>query len=120
VLWLAAGCVLAVSAVTVGAVVASEPKEDWRALAAAARLVRGPRETIVVLPERSRAAFAYYAPYTRTSYYARGDGAWVAVVADGPASAIALGRRAVRTPRYALLRQFRYGDHLRLQHWVRP
>jgi mannosyltransferase len=120
VLWVAAGCVLAVSAVTVGAVVAAEPGEDWRALAAAARQVRGPRETIVVLPERSRAAFAYYAPYVRTSYYARGDGAWVAVVADGPASAITLGRRAVRTPRYALLRQFRYGDHLRLQHWVRP
>jgi mannosyltransferase len=120
VLWIAASCVLAVSAVTVGAVVASEPEEDWRALAAAARHVRGPRETIVVLPERSRAAFAYYAPYMRTSYYARGDGAWVAVVADGPASAIALGRRVVRTPRYALLRQFRYGDHLRLQHWVRP
>jgi hypothetical protein len=26
----------------------------------------------------------------------------------------------VHTPRYALLRQFRYGEKLRLQHWVRP
>ena len=77
-------------------------------------------ETVVVLPERSRAAFAYYAPYARTSSYARGDGAWVAVVADDPPSAIAAASRAVRTPRYALLRQFRYGDGLRLQHWVRP
>ena len=28
--------------------------------------------------------------------------------------------RSSRTPRYALLRQFAYGDGLRLQHWVRP
>jgi len=26
----------------------------------------------------------------------------------------------VVTPRYALLRQFKYGEGLRLQHWVRP
>jgi mannosyltransferase len=120
VLWLAVGSVLAVSALTIGAVIASEPDEDWHALAAAVHRVRGARESVVVLPERSRAAFAYYAPYTRTSLYARGDGAWVAVAADTPPSAIALGREAVRTPRYALLRQFRYGDGLRLQHWVRP
>ena len=120
VLWIAAGCVLAVSAVTVGAVVASEPEEDWHALASAVHRVQGDRESVVVLPARSRAAFAYYAPYTRTSLYARGDGAWVAVAADDPQSAIAVGREAVRTPRYALLRQFRYGDGLRLQHWVRP
>ena len=52
--------------------------------------------------------------------FARGEGAWVAVVADTPADAIAAARPVVRTPRYALLRQFRYGDGLRLQHWVRP
>ena len=82
--------------------------------------VRGPRETVVVVPERSRAAFAYYAPTVSVIRYARGDGAWVAVVADTPARAIAAARPSVRTPRYALLRQFRYGDGLRLQHWVRP
>lgn len=118
--WAALAAVLAVSALTVGAVIASEQEEDWRALAVAVHRVRGDRESVVVLPERSRAAFAYYAPYTRTSRYARGDGAWVAVAADTPESAIALGREAVRTPRYALLRQFRYGGALRLQHWVRP
>jgi mannosyltransferase len=120
VLWMAVASVLAVSAVTVGAVIASEPEEDWHALATAGRHGRGARESVVVLPERSHAAFAYYAPYTRTSLFARGDGAWVAVTADDPQSAIAIGREAVRTPRYALLRQFRYGDGLRLQHWVRP
>ena len=51
---------------------------------------------------------------------AGGAGAWAPDPPDDPASAIALGRRVVRTPRYALLRQFRYGDALRLQHWVRP
>ncbi len=116
----AVAALVACSAIAFGFTLASQPAEDWRALAAAARRVRGPHESIVVLPERSRAAFAYYARYTRTSVYARGDGAWVAVAADDPASAIAVARRAVRTPRYALLRQFRYGDGLRLQHWVRP
>jgi len=44
----------------------------------------------------------------------------VAVVADTPGGAIAAARPVVSTPRYALLRQFAYGDGLRLQHWVRP
>ena len=52
--------------------------------------------------------------------YARGEGAWIAVVADTPGGAITAARPFVSTPRYALLRQFRYGDGLRLQHWVRP
>ena len=72
------------------------------------------------MPERSRAAFAYYAPYLAVIGRARGDGAWVAVVAGTPAAAIASARPVVSTPTYALLRQFRYGDGLRLQHWVRP
>ena len=94
--------------------------EDWRALAAAVKRVRGPRETVVVVPERSRPALAYYAQYLPVIRYARRDGAWVAVVADTPAAAAEAARPFVNTPRYALLRQFRYGDRLRLQHWVRP
>jgi hypothetical protein len=94
--------------------------EDWRALAAAVKRVRGPRETVVVVPERGTAAFAYYAPYVPVIRVARGGGAWVAVIADTPAGAIAAARPFVETPRYALLRQFRYGNGLRLQHWVRP
>ena len=96
------------------------PSEDWRALATAVRRVRGPKETVVVLPERSRAAFAYYAPYVAVIGRARGDGAWIAVRAGTPDAAISAARPVVRTPTYALLRQFRYGDELRLQHWVRP
>jgi mannosyltransferase len=119
-LWAAIAALLAVSAIAVGVAIAARPDEDWRAVASAVHRVRGVRETVVVLPDRSRAAFAYYAPYTRTTVYARGDGAWIAVAANDPASAIALARHAVRTPRYALLRQFRYSDGLRLQHWVRP
>lgn len=118
--WLALGCALAVSALTIGAVLAAQPAEDWHALTAAVHRVRGERESVVVVPERSRAAFAFYAPDAHTSLTARGDGAWVAVAASDPAVAIAIGREAVQTPRYALLRQFRYGNGLRLQHWVRP
>jgi len=108
------------SAVATGFRLARAPAEDWRSLAAAVRHVRGPRETVVVVPEGSRAALAYYAPYTRVIRFARGDGAWVVVVADDPDASIEAARPFVRTPTYALLRQFRYGNGLRLQHWVRP
>jgi len=108
------------SAATI-AVRARQPvDEDWRALAAAVKRVRGPKETVVVLPEGSSAAFAYYAPYVPTIRFARGDGAWIAVRANTAAAAIEASRPYASTPRYALLRQFRYGEDLRLQHWVRP
>ena len=94
--------------------------EDWRSLAAAVRSVRGAKETVVVIPASAREAFAYYAPYERTMVGARGDGAWIAVVAGSANEAIEASRPHVVTPRYALLRQFRYGERLRLQHWVRP
>jgi mannosyltransferase len=109
-----------VATVVLAARLTTVPTEDWRSLAKAVVHVQGARETIVVVPDRSRAALAYYAPELRTTAHARGDGAWVAVVADNPADAIARARAGVRTPTYALLRQFRYGDSLRLQHWVRP
>ena len=114
------GLLLVASAVTIAVRLTAPVEEDWRALATAVRQVRGPRETVVVVPERSRAAFAYYAPYVPVIRYARRDGAWVAVVAGTPAGAIGAARPFVSTPRYALLRQFRYGEKLRLQHWVRP
>ncbi len=118
--WAGLALLLVASAGAIAARLSAPPHEDWRALASAVVHVRGPQETVVVVPERSRAAFAYYAPFVSVIRYSRGDGAWVAVVADTPASAIAAARPSVRTPRYALLRQFRYGDDLRLQHWVRP
>ena len=108
------------SAVTITVRQTAGVDEDWRALAAAVKRVKGPRETVVVLPERSRAAFAYYAPYLATIRFARGEGAWIAVKAGSADDAIDASRPVVPTPRYALLRQFRYGNDLRLQHWVRP
>jgi len=114
------GILLVVSAAALVVRLSAPADEDWRALAAAVKRVRGPRETVVVVPERSRDALAYYAPYLPVIRYARRDGAWVAVVADTPAAAAEAARPFVSTPRYALLRQFRYGDRLRLQHWVRP
>ena len=111
---------LIASAATISARLLQPVAEDWRALAAAVKRVKGPKETIVVVPEGSRAAFAYYAPYASTLRFARGDGAWVAVRAETPEAAIDATRPFVMTPRYALLRQFKYGEGLRLQHWVRP
>lgn len=114
------GILLVASATTIAVRQSAPVDEDWRALATAVKRVRGVRETVVVVPERSRAAFAYYAPYVPVIRYTRRDGAWVAVVAGTPAAAAEAARPFVSTPRYALLRQFRYGEKLRLQHWVRP
>lgn len=119
-LWAAVLVLLASSAAVTVARLTAPANEDWRGLAAAVKRVRGPGETVVVLPEGARAAFAYYAPYVTVTRFARGDGAWVAVQASTPEQAIEESRPAVSTPRYALLRQFRYGNGLRLQHWVRP
>ena len=116
----AGAALVVVSAVTVTARIVARPSEDWRALATAVRRVRLPQETVVIVPERARAAFAYYAPDVQTSARARGDGAWIVVVADDPSQAIERARQLIRTPTYALLRQFSYGNGLRLQHWVRP
>ncbi len=118
--WAGVALLLVSSAVSVGNRLNTVEHEDWRALATAVKRVRGGNETVVVVPERSRAAFAYYAPYVPVIAQVRGSGAWVAVVADTPRGAIAAARPIVSTPRYALLRQFAYGDGLRLQHWVRP
>ena len=118
--WAGLAVLLVASAATIAVRLSAPVDEDWRALAAAVKRVRGPRETVVVVPERSRAAFAYYAPYVPVIRFARGEGAWVAVVASTPAGAVTAARPSARTPTYALLRQFRYGDDLRLQHWVRP
>ena len=107
-------------AVSVAVRVTRPAEEDWPALAAAVQRVRGQRETVLVVPDRAQAVLSYYAPDIRPIQSARGDGAWVAVVADTPQAAIAAARPFVPTPRYALLRQFRYGDGLRLQHWIRP
>jgi len=108
------------SATTISVRLRQPVDEDWRSLAAAVKRVRGPRETVVVVPEGSGAAFAYYAPHLTTMRFARGEGAWIAVRARTADSAIDASRPYVATPRYALLRQFRYGEGLRLQHWVRP
>ena len=119
-LWAGIALLVVSAGGSVGWRVTRPATEDWRALAAAVERVRQPRETVVVVPDGARAAFAYYAPDVHVIRFVRGESAWVAVVADTPAGAIAAARPVVQTPRYALLRQFRYGDGLRLQHWVRP
>ena len=118
--WAGLVLLLVASAAVTTVRLSTETGQDWRALARAVTRVRGVHETVVVVPQRSQAALAYYAPYLPIRLRARGDGAWVAVVAGTPTTAMAAARPVVGTPRYALLRQFRYGDDLRLQHWVRP
>jgi mannosyltransferase len=113
----AAVAVVAIAALATAA--AEGPKEDWRA---AVRLVRAKttaRDTVVVLPERSVAAIAYYAPELRTSLAGRGDAVTV-VVAGAPARAMATARPVVSPPRYALLSAKEAGSALVVQRWVRP
>jgi len=118
--WAGVALLAAASVSTIAVRLSAEPDQDWRALAAAVKRVRGSNETVVVVPARSADVFRHYARYVPLIAYARGQGAWIAVAAPTPAAAITAARPYVNTPRYALLRQFRYGDELRLQHWVRP
>jgi mannosyltransferase len=118
--WAGVALLVVSAAVTTADRLHQPPDQDWRALTAAVKRVRGGNETVVVVPARARAVVAYYAPYLPLISHVRGSGGWVAVVADTPDGAIAAARPVVGTPRYALLRQFAYGDGLRLQHWVRP
>jgi mannosyltransferase len=112
--------VLVAALVGVAVWLAGPSLEDWRAAAAAMRSNRGAAETVIVLPPRSAHAFAYYRPYTRLSGVARGMGAWIFIADDARPSTIAAARRVVKTPRYALLSEERFGSRLVLQHWVRP
>jgi len=111
-----------VAAVAVAALVTAAvegPDEDWRE---AARIVRAQEEaqgSVVVLPPRARAAFAYYAPDVQTQLVGRGDAVTV-VVAGDPALAVATARQVVSPPRYALLDQRDAGRRLVVQRWVRP
>jgi mannosyltransferase len=116
----AAAALTAAAGVTLVGWYRSDPAEDWRTAARDAERLRAADETIVIVPERALAAFAYYAPRARTSQRAGGSGAWVLVRAPGDAAAIELARGAVDTPRYALAEQRTHGDDLRLQHWVQP
>jgi mannosyltransferase len=114
---LAALVVVAVAALATAAT--HETREDWRAAARLARAKTTARDTVVVLPARARAAFAYYAPEMRTSGVGRGEGVTV-VVAGDPASAVAAARPYVAPPRYALLSEEPAGSRLVVQRWVRP
>jgi mannosyltransferase len=117
---LASAAAVAVVAIAALATAASEgPKEDWRAAARHVDAATTARDTVVVLPERSAAALAYYAPDLRTSRVGRGEGVTV-VVAGDPALAVATARPVVSPPRYALLSEQDAGSALVLQRWVRP
>jgi hypothetical protein len=118
---LATGAALAVVAVAALATAAARDQpENWRA---AARLVRAratAKDTIVVLPDRARAAFSYYAPGLPLSRVGRGDAVFVVVLARDSRRATQSGREVVPAPRYALLSAEHAGDDLVVQRWVRP
>jgi len=117
---LASGAAVAVVAIAALATAAAEgPKEDWRAAARDVRAKTTARDTVVLLPERSAAALAYYAPDVRTSRVGRGQGVTVVVV-GAPDLAVARARPVVSPPRYALLPQQEAGAALVVQRWVRP
>jgi mannosyltransferase len=117
--WAAGGAAAVAALAGVVGWYAASPAQDWRAAAAFVDARAARDETVVVLPDRARSAFAYYGPDTRLALRARGNGAWVLVA--GPADrALRAARTAVETPRYALLDQRSFGDELVAQHWVRP
>ena len=109
-------------AIALGTIVAGavrDDAEDWRAAAAIVRRQQSPSDTVVVLPERARSAFAYYAPELRIGRVGRGEAVSV-VVAGEPDDATATARAVVAPPRYALLSQDSSGRRLVVQRWVRP
>lgn len=114
-----AAAVAVVQIAALATAAAEGPREDWRAAARLVRATTTPRDTVVVLPARSAAALAYYAPALRTSRVGRGEGVTV-VVAGTPSLASATARAAVAPPRYALLSERRTGSALVVQRWVRP
>ena len=117
---LASAAAVSVVAIAALATAASEgPREDWRAAVRHVHAKTTARDTVVVLPERSAAALAYYAPDLRTSRVGRGHGVTV-VVAGDPALAVARARPVVSPPRYALLSEQEAGSALVVQRWVRP
>ena len=93
--WAGVALLLVSSAVATADRLRQPPDQDWRALAAAVKRVRGGNETVVVVPARARAVVAYYAPYLPVMGHVRGSGGWVAVVADTPDGAIAAARPVV-------------------------
>jgi mannosyltransferase len=117
---IAAAAALAVVAVAgLGTAALRDQPENWRA---AARLVQAnvtTHDTVVVLPERARTAFAYYAPELRLSRVGRGASVLV-VIAGDPDQATRSGRQVVSPPRYALLSQRHAGEDLVVQRWIRP
>ena len=111
-----------VAAVAIAALVTAaldEREQDWRRAAEIARAQTTGRDTVVVLPQRARAAFEYHAPGLATSAVGRGEAVTVVVVGD-PALAVAAAREVVSPPRYALLEQAPAGTGLVVQRWVRP
>ena len=117
---LASGAALAVVAIAaLGTAAARDQPENWRAAAHLVRANASAKDTVVVLPERARAAFSYYAPELRLSRVGRGDAVFV-VIAGDPGQATASGRQVVSPPRYALLSEEHAGDDLVVQRWIRP
>ena len=114
-----AAAVAFVAVAAVGTAAADGPREDWRAAARIVQAKTTARDTVVVVPARSRAAFAYYAPEVRTSLVGRGEAVSV-VVARAPRLAVAAARAVGSPPRYALLSQERAGSALVVQRWIRP
>jgi len=117
---LATGAALAVVAVAaLGTAAVRDQPENWRAAARLVEMRAGENDTVVVLPERARTAFSYYAPGLRLSRVGRGEAVFVVVAGDAK-HATRSGRRVVAAPRYALLSQEHAGDDLVVQRWVRP
>jgi hypothetical protein len=113
------GAVAVVAVAAIATAATGETREDWRAAGRIVQAKTTARDTVVVLPTRARAAFAYYLPDVRTSLVGRGRAVTV-VVAGDPTAAVAVARQVVAPPRFALLSEEAAGSRLVVQRWVRP
>jgi mannosyltransferase len=117
---LAAAVAVAVVAIAaLGTAALRDQSQNWRAAAKLVRASTTPKDTVVVLPQRARAVFSYYAPEMRLSDVGRGEAVLV-VFAGDPDRATASGREVVARPRYALLTESTAGGNLVVERWVRP
>lgn len=117
---LATGAALAVvAAAALGTAAARDQPQNWRAAARIVLTGATAKDTVVVLPDRARTAFSYYAPGLRLSRIGRGDAVFVVIAGDSK-RATRSGRQVVSAPRYALLSEQHAGDDLVVQRWVRP
>jgi hypothetical protein len=109
---------LAMSGVRLSELNRSTP-ENWRAAVSYATASKNDDHRIVVAPRRALSAFSFYAGRDKGSLTPAGPTVFVVVRGEDEATALAVSRRAVDAPVYALRSERSFGRHLWVQEWDR-